>query len=114
MKKNHDPDYARIFMDIISMKHPEKWTSCSSILNRGELSVLDILELNRLIFEVENISMNQKHKSFDEAAILQILDYQQKYNLNNSQLACHFRLSRNTVTKWKKCFPPTKKRSPYL
>lgn len=104
MKKEHKPDYKRIFMDIINIKHPEKTTVCSSILNKIELSTLDILELNKLIFDTENISVNQKHRSFNEATILQILDYQKKNNLNNSQLAHHFRLSRNTVTKWKKLF----------
>lgn len=104
MKKEHEPNYKRIFMDIITRKHPEKKTVCSTILMKNELSVLDVLELNRLIFDTENIGINQKYKSFDETAILQILDYQRKYNLNNSQLASHFRLSRNTVTKWKRMF----------
>jgi hypothetical protein len=33
-----------------------------------------------------------------------MLDYQKKNKLTNSQLAKHFKLSRNTVTKWKRLF----------
>lgn len=104
MEKNHEPNYKRIFTDILIRKHPDKLKICSPILRKKELTVLDILQLNKLIFNTENININQKHKSFNETAILEILDHQKKYNLNNSQLASHFRLSRNTVTKWRKLF----------
>lgn len=104
MEKHHEPNYKRIFTDILIRKHPEKFTACRAILRKNHLTVLDILELNRLIFDTENITINQRHRSFNEVTILQILDYQKKYDLNNSQLASHFRLSRNTVTKWKKLF----------
>ncbi|MET3036884.1 helix-turn-helix domain-containing protein [Chryseobacterium sp. NRRL B-14859] len=104
MKKYNKPDYKRIFTDILIRKYPEKQLLCGSILNKKELSVLDILDLNRIIFNIENIDINQKYRSFNETAILQILDHQKKYKLNNSQLAQHFRLSRNTVTKWKRIY----------
>ncbi|OCA76841.1 transposase [Chryseobacterium contaminans] len=99
MEKNHEPNYKRIFTDILMRKHPDKLKVCSPILRKKALTALDILELNRLIFDFENTDINQKHRSFNETTILQILDHQKKYNLNNSQLASHFRLSRNTVTK---------------
>lgn len=104
MKKYIEPNYKRIFTDILTIDHPEKQKICSPILEKKELTVLDILELNKLIFDTENIGINQRHRSFDETAILQILDHQKRYNMNNSQLAQHFRLSRNTVTKWKRLF----------
>jgi DNA-binding transcriptional regulator YiaG len=45
---------------------------------------------------------NQKFRSYKIPDIQKILDYQNKYQLNNSQFANHFQLSRNTVAKWKK------------
>ncbi len=99
------PDYIRIYTDIINKKNPDKKEECENLLKKEELSVLDILELNRRIFgnadkEIETV--NQKFRSYQESDILQILDYQRKNNLNNIQLANHFKTSRNTISKWKK------------
>lgn len=102
------PDYHRIYNDIIDKKYPEKKEACKALLNKKELSVLDIIELNNKIFGLPDRAtetFNQKHRSYDTSAILKILDYQKTYKLNNSELAQHFKLSRNTVTKWKKLFP---------
>ncbi len=99
------PDYRRIYTDIINKKSPDKRIECENLLSKEELSVLDILELNRRIFGDKNkdIKMtNQKFRSYRESDILQILDYQRKNNLNNIQLANHFKTSRNTIAKWKK------------
>ena len=99
------PDYKRIYNDIISRKHPEKRELCQSILSKQELSFLDIINLNQLLFKSESKTrslFNQQHRSYDAHSIQQILEYQVSNKLSNSQLAAHFRLSRNTVSKWKK------------
>ncbi len=101
------PDYGKIYRDMISMKYPEKEAICSNILNKKSIESLDIIRLNAIITgkkDIESIRENQKLKSYDRQTILHILDYQKKHGLNNTQLAVHFRLSRNTVTKWKKMF----------
>jgi hypothetical protein len=102
------PDYKKIFNDIINIKFPEKKEICSHLLDKSNLTVLDIIDLNELLFRnssKENSVFNQKHRSYNETVIYQILEYQKKNRLNNSQLAGHFKLSRNTVTKWKSLFP---------
>ncbi len=97
------PDYKRIYSDILKEQHPEKRQDCERLLMKKQLSVIDILELNKKIFgRAEEVS--QKYRSYSKSDILQILDYQKSKNLNNSQLANHFKLSRNSVTKWKKIF----------
>lgn len=73
-----------------------------NILRKQKLSAIDILELNKRIFG--ETGKNQKYRSYSKSDILQVLDYQKKYSLNNTQLALHFRLSRNTIAKWKKQF----------
>lgn len=101
------PNYKRIYIDIIEKMHPDKEKLCKSLLNKTNLSILDIISLNDIIFEnkdKETLIFNQMHRSYDENAILDILEYQRKNKLNNTQLANHFKLSRNTVTKWKKHF----------
>ena len=100
-------NYKTIYTDIINDLYPDKLLQCQEILNKQDLNILDILELNKLIFEEEykkNIEVNQKFRSYSKQDILLILDYQKKHNLNNSQLANHFNLSRNSVAKWKKIF----------
>ncbi|SDR05985.1 hypothetical protein SAMN05421664_3340 [Chryseobacterium soldanellicola] len=102
------PNYKRIFEDIIDLKYPQKKETCSKILSKNDLSFLDIIKLNNMIFDQPNSSgdkINQQYRSYNTDAILEILEYQQKNKLNNSQLANHFKLSRNTVTKWRKMFP---------
>lgn len=100
-------NYKRLYSDILNELYPSKISVCQEILDKKTLTVLDVLKLNKLIFEDEhkkNIKANQKFKSYSRQDILLILDYQKKHQLNNSQLANHFKLSRNTVTKWKKIF----------
>ena len=68
---------------------------------------MTVLKALKKIFGIgnrETQAENQKHRSYSKSDILKILDYQKKNNLNNSQLANHFSLSRNTVAKWKRMF----------
>lgn len=101
------PNYHKIYVDLIEKKYPEKKESCKAILLKKQLSTIDIIELNRRIFSPENseeTKINQKHRSYDRTAIIQMLNYQRENGLNNTELAKHFSLSRNSVAKWKKIF----------
>lgn len=101
----NQPDYKKIFIDIIIKKFPEKITNCETILQKQKLSGLDILKLNSIIFgHFEKMQENQKYRSYNKRTILSILDYQRKNNLNNTELARHYKISRNTITKWKRYF----------
>lgn len=101
---NLAPNCKLIYQDIISKKYPHKKSKCKDILNKKELSVLDIIRLNSLIFDEEIIIFNQRLRSYDKSAILDILHYQKMNSLNNSEVAKKFKLSRNTISKWKKMF----------
>ncbi|AZA50661.1 helix-turn-helix domain-containing protein [Chryseobacterium carnipullorum] len=101
------PDYHKIYSDIIRLRHPEKRKYCEDILSKVNLSDLDVIKLNDIVFsqqKKESQIFNQMHRAYNEQAILQILNYQKKNKLNNSQLAVYFKLSRNTVAKWKKIY----------
>ncbi|MBL1221540.1 helix-turn-helix domain-containing protein [Chryseobacterium sp. L7] len=97
------PDYKKIYADLLNLKFPEKIPSCQSFLAKKELSVQDVIHINTIIFP-KKTAKNQQHRSYDRRSILEMLDFQKKNRLNNTQLAIHFRLSRNTVAKWKKLF----------
>ncbi len=103
--KTETPNYKRIFQDIIKMKYPHKEERCRNILDKKELLVMDVININQMIFgtkDKESFAFNQSHRSYNTKTILEILDYQKKNKLNNSELALHFKMSRNTITKWKK------------
>ncbi|WP_294200521.1 helix-turn-helix domain-containing protein [uncultured Chryseobacterium sp.] len=101
------PNYKEIYKDIIIRKYPEKIKFCQKILKKKTLSSLDIINLNHLIFgnpDKDTLVFNQKLRSYDEIAILQILADQKINNLTNTNLAKKYNLSRNTVTKWKRLY----------
>ncbi len=97
------PNYKRIYSDILNKRYPEKKEVCNPIIEKANLSAFDVIMLNEKIFGT-NTSYNQKLRSYSKSDIIRFLDYQKKHNLNNSQLANHFKLSRNTVAKLKKMF----------
>lgn len=100
------PNYKRIFEDIISRKCPEKYSLCAHILNKDEISAIDVLRLNDIVFDKNGSakSTNQKHKSYDHETIHKVLDYQKENNLSNVAVSKHFNVSRSTISKWRKTF----------
>lgn len=107
MEKRKRPNYNQIYFDLIKIKFPEMLEQYRSLLEKKTLSVLDIIKLNDAIFGNPNLggqNQNQKYKAYDKHAIFEILTYQKKNGLNNSQVARHFRLSNHTVAAWKKKF----------
>jgi len=99
------PDYHRIYSDIIEKKYPYKMRELRFLLQKKELNTLDIIKLNERIFgqpDKNSEASSRKYRSYRKSDVLQILEYQRKHNLGNSQLAKHFKLSRNTIAKWKK------------
>ena len=104
--KQTAPNYKQIYVDILNKKFPNKKSECNTILSKSSISGMEIIALNKIIFGTnkESNSFNQKYRCYSKIDIIQILDYQKKNKLNNSQLANHFSLSRNTIAKWKKIF----------
>ncbi|RKT01743.1 hypothetical protein BCF58_0967 [Chryseobacterium defluvii] len=99
------PDYKKIFIHILEKKYPERLKEFEFILKKKHFSELDVIFINERIFGANNrlkTDHNQKFRSYSKHVIQYILEYQQRNNLNNIQLARHFKLSRNTVTRWKK------------
>ncbi|WP_223606295.1 helix-turn-helix domain-containing protein [Chryseobacterium sp. OSA05B] len=90
----------KIFSDIISKKFPEKKSSCKNFLEKGKLSSLDVITLNRILFQDGEIA--NEHKSYDDESITEILEYQIKTRMTNTEIASVFKLSRNTLAVWKK------------
>lgn len=105
---NKGPDFQKIYSEIIKRDHPEKENDCRFYLNRTDWSSMDVITVNNILFaekcSKEVLAFNQKHRAYDEKTILKILQYQKKNNLNDAQVSKHFKLSRNTLFKWKRNF----------
>ncbi|AZA78874.1 helix-turn-helix domain-containing protein [Chryseobacterium sp. G0186] len=102
------PDYKQIYTDILKERFPEKLID-KTIRNKLERldSAIDVLKFNQMIFGEPEYSVafnNQRLRSYDKESILEILEYQKKNKLTNIQLSSHFKISRNTITKWKAVF----------
>ncbi|MBJ5445312.1 hypothetical protein JGG59_24115 [Salmonella enterica subsp. enterica serovar Derby] len=101
------PDYKKIYKDLIRMKFPDKKEKCQFFFQKEEISALDVISINNLIFtggKKYETSINGRFRSYSQSTILKILEYQKANNLNNTNTAEYFGLSRNTVAKWKKLF----------
>ncbi|UWX61538.1 helix-turn-helix domain-containing protein [Chryseobacterium oranimense] len=100
------PNYKRIYTDMINLRYPDKKTECCHILSKEKLTIVDVLTVNKILFgeAAENRRLSKKHRSYDKTTILYILEFQKKHKLNNTRLADHFKLSRNTIHKWRKLF----------
>ena len=96
------PDYKRIYLDIIKKKFPHKKGECAAFFQKENLIAIDIINVNKQLFDDDKL--NKQHRSYSENDILYILNYQKKESLNNIQVANHFELSRNTVSKWRKLY----------
>lgn len=102
------PNYHKIFSDIMAEQplSVEKSTKCKKILSKSELSDLEVLDLNYLIF---GESDDNKHKSYDKETIAFIISYQQENHMTNLQISELFHISRNTISSWKKLYLQTAK-----
>ncbi|WP_126653189.1 helix-turn-helix domain-containing protein [Chryseobacterium aureum] len=102
------PDYKQIYTDILEEKFPERLADAALMHQLETLhSAFDIFKFNQLIFGEPEYAVgfnNQRLRSYDEASILKILKYQQQKGLNNLQLGKQFKISRNTIAKWKAIF----------
>lgn len=102
------PDFQKIYSEIIKIYYPEKEKECSFYLNRSLWSSLDVITVNNILFSQKSskevLEFNQKHRAYDEKTIKKILKYQKTNKLNDTQVSIHFKLSRNTLLKWKRNF----------
>ncbi|WP_223605521.1 helix-turn-helix domain-containing protein [Chryseobacterium sp. OSA05B] len=107
MRNQSQPNYKRIYSDIIDQKFPHKKLECEKLLKKKMLCAVDIIELNTRIFgatDQDIKKVNKKLRSYNRTDILHVLDYQKNHKMNNMQVAEHFGLSRNTMTKWRRMF----------
>ena len=106
---NNKPFYHLLYRDMIRDKYPEKAHLCSAYLEKTDWNSLDVIQVNKILFENEKdkkgIAIDQKHRAYDMDSIKAILREQRDNNMYNCQIANKYRISRNTISKWKLLFP---------
>lgn len=95
------PDYQKIFQDMLNYHFVEHDQALSDILKKGALTSIDVMQLNNRLFYKRKEQSSSAHKAYDKSSIKKILQYQRIHQLNNTELAKHFGISRNTIAKWK-------------
>lgn len=96
------PNYQKIYKEIIQKKFPEKIQQTKKLLKK-EMDVLDVIKLSEILNTNETTD-NQKHKSYDLNSIQKILNIQKKNNYTNTYIAEKYKISRNTIAKWRKIY----------
>ena len=96
------PNYQKIYQHNIQKKFPEKAVQTKSLL-KEDMTSLDVIKISNVLNSNVD-SYNQKHKSYDLDSILKILEFQKLHNLTNILVAEKFRISRNSIAKWKKIY----------
>ena len=98
------PDYKKIYSDLVREYFPDQVETFKPLLDKTKMSSIDIIKISEKILLIKNGNKRQerqKYRSYSMSDIIQILEFQKSNKLNNTQLALHFKLSRNTVAKWK-------------
>ncbi|AZA92501.1 Uncharacterised protein [Chryseobacterium nakagawai] len=93
-------NYKKIYNDIIDYYKINIDSQTALILNKKTLNSIDIIQLNQMVFNSK--IDDRRHRSYDIATIMTILNYQTVNELSNKALASEFNISRNTVTYWKR------------
>ena len=103
IKKNLTPDYILIFQDLARERFKDLIPKYIQEKIENLNNHLDVLELNKLIFN-QNYSSKEtaQMKAYDKASIEKVLQTQVKDKLSNREIATMFHLSRNTIAKWRK------------
>lgn len=100
------PDFGKIFQDMAQRKNLSD-SKVKEISSQKEWNSLDVIKMNEKIFgkaSIGSLSFNQKHKAYDKSSIIEILNYQKEYSLNDTEMMKIFKISRNTINKWQKLF----------
>ncbi len=101
------PNYKKIYHDMLKLEHPEKLKDpkIRELLDKLHTTE-DVLNFNEKIFEQskESEKNNQRLKTYDKKTMFKLLQYQQKHGFSTSYMSRKYKISRTTISNWKKTF----------
>ncbi|MDR6516248.1 hypothetical protein [Chryseobacterium camelliae] len=101
------PNYVKIFTDMLKEYDPEKLNDPKIQRQLRNLNTSeDVLNFNEKVFQQskEMQKSNQKLKTYDRKTMIKLLKYQQKHGFSTSYMSRKYKISRTTLSKWRKNF----------
>lgn len=96
------PNYAKLYLDMAAYYNIALSTDLQLAISKM-VNTVDVLRVNKTIFQSSAYSLQQGN-AYQEADVLQILKFKREYKLSNSATALHFKMSRNTISRWEKLY----------
>lgn len=106
-------NYKSLYLDFVEHSNLLSKQAKKDLIHRlkqeekESISFKNLMTMNLIIkndISQSNDKQIQRLKSYDKDYIQYILEYQNKYKLSNNQVSLEFKLSRNTISKWKKIY----------
>lgn len=108
---NYELLYTDFVTESVHFSEQEKAEMLKELTGNGKerITYKTLLRLNGIIArKVRREHLQSKYatqlKAYDRPFIQSVLKYQKKYGLTNSDISKQFKISRNTVNRWKKVF----------
>ncbi|EJL70041.1 helix-turn-helix domain-containing protein [Chryseobacterium populi] len=101
------PNYRKIFQDMLQLEHPDKLEDPKIRELLKKLNTTEeVLNFNDKLFKQskESLKNNQKLKTYDKKTMLKLLQYQKKHGFSTSYMSKKYKISRTTISNWKKTF----------
>ncbi|MEY8761447.1 helix-turn-helix domain-containing protein [Chryseobacterium tongliaoense] len=101
------PNYRKIFHDMLQLEHPDKLEDPKIRELLKKLNTTEeVLNFNDKLFKQskESLKNNQKLKTYDKKTMLKLLQYQKKHGFSTSYMSKKYKISRTTISNWKKTF----------
>ncbi|MCD9855717.1 hypothetical protein LUD75_13420 [Epilithonimonas sp. JDS] len=99
------PNYTKIYLDLIKFRKKDDVISDSLLEKINNIKIVkDVLEIERELFKNDNSAYNQKLRCYDEKTVKSILEHQRLNKITNTELGQKYKVSRNTIAKWRKIY----------
>ncbi len=99
------PNYKQIYKELLKKYGIKVDTDIQKILRKKQLNSLDVIFLNQKIVKKQQLcdkSRNAQLRSYDKESIDYILNYLELHKMTIADVAKKFKISRNTIGRWKK------------
>lgn len=100
------PDYKQIYKEMLTKYGIKADANIQKIFKKKQLNSLDVIFLNQKIVKKQQLcerkNTNSQLRSYDKESIDYILNYQHEHKMTIADIAKKFKVSRNTIARWKK------------
>ncbi|MDN3706109.1 helix-turn-helix domain-containing protein [Myroides ceti] len=100
------PNYKHIYKEMLKKYGIKADADIQKVLKKKQLNSLDVIFLNQKVVTKQPLcdrkNRNTQLRSYDKESIDYILNYQELHKMTIADVAKKFKISRNTIGRWKK------------